>query len=265
MRLDADDTYAVLIAAIESAGGPTYEFAEVPPPTGNIDGGEPTGNIRPGYLYNPNRVELVAGSLVRHGDGVPAFNNSRKPLQITFEFNGQEVTLINNHFRAKGGSSGLYENIQPPINGGEGQREDQAAFVADLVDQILANDPDAKVVVLGDLNDFYFFSPLEELTGGPSPSLSDLYQFLPLEERYSSEFRGNSQTLDYILVTDALLSGALFDPVNVNSGLYNSFDVSDHDPVLASFLIPVPEPGSLALCLGVLVAMTLIRRHWEAS
>ena len=87
---------AALISAIESAGGPAYAFAKVPPPAANIDGGEPTGNIRVGYVYNPHQADLVNGSLIRHGDGLSTFNESRKPMQITFQFNGEEVTLINN-------------------------------------------------------------------------------------------------------------------------------------------------------------------------
>ncbi len=264
VRLDADETYTALIAAISAAGGPTYEFAEIPPPIGNIDGGQRTGNIRVGYLYNPERVDLVSGSLIRHGDGESAFANSRKPLEATFEFNGQQVTIINNHFRSKGGSSGLYENIQPPTNGGVEQREDQAAFVANLVEQKLTIDSDAKIIVLGDLNDFYFFSPLAKLTGGTTPPLKDLYETVPLEERYSSEFRGNSQTLDYILVTDALFNKVMFDPVNLNSGLFNSFTISDHDPVLASLLLPVPEPTTLSLALAA-ICLALKRRRYQLA
>lgn len=257
-RLDADLTYGALIASIVNAGGPTYEFAEVPPPFANIDGGEPTGNIRVGYLYNPNRVELVSGSLIRHGDGESEFNNSRKPLEITFNFNGEEITLINNHFASKGGSSGLYENIQPFINGNESAREAQAAFVADIVEQILQADPNANIVVLGDLNDFEFSTPLAELTGGVDPNLFNLYDLLAPEERYSYIFEGNSQALDHILVTDGLLADAEFDPVHINSGLYGA---SDHDPLLASFLFPVPEPASIAQLLTLLLVSQVVRKR----
>ncbi|MEM9351979.1 MAG: endonuclease/exonuclease/phosphatase family protein [Planctomycetota bacterium] len=258
-RLDADATYAGLIDSIRDAGGPTYFFAEVPPPTGNIDGGEPTGNIRVGYLYNPDRVSLVGGSLIRHGDGVGEFNNSRKPLEATFEFNGEEVTLINNHFRAKGGSTGLFEVIQPPINGGESTREEQAEFVADLVDQIVAADPDARVIVLGDLNDFGFSTPLAELTGQPDSVLSNLEELLDPTDRFTFVFDGNSQSLDHMLVTDSLLAGADFETVNLNAGLLGS--PSDHDPLLASFVVGVPEPGTAGLGL-LLAAFASARRRF---
>ena len=66
---DAGETYRMLIDAIASAGGPRYEFADVAPPDGR-DGGQPGGNIRVGYLYNPERVQVVEGSKQRLLDGV---------------------------------------------------------------------------------------------------------------------------------------------------------------------------------------------------
>ena len=251
-RLDADVTFSQLIQSITSSGGPTYAYAEVPPESANIDGGQPTGNIRVGYLYNPSRVSLVANSLIRHGENEPAFFNSRKPLEATFEFNGELITLINNHFRSKGGSDPLYGIRQPPLNGGEFTRVAQAQFVAGLVEQILAGDPNANVVVLGDLNEFQFLPALEELTGGSDPLLHNLYDLLAEEEQYSFIFEGNSQALDHILATESLLSGAQFDAVHTNSGIGDiglSYTISDHDPLLASFVIGIPEPSTVVLAI----------------
>src|SRR5690606_38299337 len=55
---DATQSYERLIAAIEAAGGPTYKWTDIAPEY-NQDGGEPGGNIRVGYLYNPERVTLA--------------------------------------------------------------------------------------------------------------------------------------------------------------------------------------------------------------
>ena len=71
--------------------------------------------------------------------------------------------------------------------------------------QLLALDPGANVVVLGDLNDFEFSAPLAILKGG---GLTDLMETLPAGERYTYVFDGNSQDLDHILVSPRLLSGA---------------------------------------------------------
>ena len=43
--VDAGETYRALIAAIAAAGGPAYDFRDVPP-VDDQDGGEDGGNIR---------------------------------------------------------------------------------------------------------------------------------------------------------------------------------------------------------------------------
>jgi predicted extracellular nuclease len=248
--LDATATYQALIDAIVAKGGPAYAFAEISPPTANADGG--VGNIRVGYLYDPERVTLKPGSLMRHGDGLPAFDSSRKPLEATFVFNGKEVVLINNHFASK--VSGPPFGAQPPpVDPNEGIRNNQAAFVNSRVDAILALDPAAKVVVLGDLNSFSFDPPHDILVGGASPVLFDLDELIDPTDRYTSVFLGNSDQLDHILASASLIGSAEFDAVHVNSG-FATF-ASDHDPILASFLIEIPEPSTFVLIVvGVLIA-----------
>jgi predicted extracellular nuclease len=51
----ADANYAALIQAIILAGGPQYDYIEIPPQDVS-EGGWPGANIRVGYLYNPSRV-----------------------------------------------------------------------------------------------------------------------------------------------------------------------------------------------------------------
>ena len=53
-----------------------------PRPTANATGGEPNGNIRNGYFYRVDRVDLVEGSLDVIDD--PSFANSRLPLVATW-------------------------------------------------------------------------------------------------------------------------------------------------------------------------------------
>ena len=54
----ADETLRKLTDAITAAGGPRYEWREIAP--GNDqDGGEPGGNIRNVFLFNPDRVSFV--------------------------------------------------------------------------------------------------------------------------------------------------------------------------------------------------------------
>lgn len=267
--VDASLTYQTLINAIAAAGGPTYAFADVAP-TNNADGGEPGGNIRVGYLYDPTRVTLSGPvSRLPGADADPAFADSRKPLLASFEFNGETVTLINNHFASKGASSPLYGTEQPPVNGQEGQRILQAQFVNDYVDGLLSANSDLKLIVLGDLNEFDFEDALQVLEGTPgSEVLKNLAGDLPESERYSFIFDGNSQLLDHILVSSALYDGSqpLFDIVHVNAEFASSF--SDHDPLLASFRIAgtvVPVPASAWLFLSAAGLLGGMRRRLRNS
>ena len=227
---DASLTYQTLIDAIYTAGGPHYQYADIAPDN-NQDGGQPGGNIRVGFLYNPERVEFLAGSMQRlTGD---AFNNSRKSLVAEFVFQNETITVINNHFSSKGGSTPIFGQIQPFVNAREELRSAQAKVVSDYVAGLLDDDAEAKVIVLGDLNEFQFESPLLVLKGGESALLTDLIETLPVLERYSYIFQGNSQALDHILVSPALAGRAEFDSVHVNAEFAEQ--ASDHDPLLSRF------------------------------
>jgi hypothetical protein len=64
--VDASATFQKLIAAIQAAGGPTYDFRQINP-LNDEDGGQPGGNIRVGFLFRPDRVTFVDHP---GGDGV---------------------------------------------------------------------------------------------------------------------------------------------------------------------------------------------------
>lgn len=253
--VDASTTYQTLINAIASAGGPTYEYRQINP-VNDQDGGEPGGNIRQGFLFNPNRVgfvDIVGGTstsntTVTDVNGVPtlsaspgrldptnsAFTTSRKPLVGEFTFNGQTVYVVGNHFNSKGGDQPLYGPNQPPTLSSETQRQQQATVVKNFVQSILAIDPKANVAVVGDLNDFEFSNPVSILE---SAGLTSLIETLPQNERYTYNFEGNAQTLDQILVSNNLLNKLDgYDVVHINSEFADQD--SDHDPSLARFNLP---------------------------
>ncbi|WP_395702671.1 endonuclease/exonuclease/phosphatase family protein [Aquabacterium sp.] len=237
--VDADVTFQKLIDAIVAAGGPRYEYRQINP-VNDQDGGEPGGNIRTGFLFDPTRVSFVEGSLQRLTDtnlaDGDAFASSRKPLVGVFSFNGEDVTVIGNHFNSKGGDQPLYGVTQPPVLSSETQRLQQATLVAGYVDSLLDGNAAAKVIVLGDLNDFQFSNPVGVLEG---VGLTSLVTTLPANERYSYDFEGNAQVLDHIMVSPALLAAnAGFDVVHINSEF--AAQLSDHDPSVARFAIAAP-------------------------
>lgn len=253
--VDASVTFQTLIDAIIAAGGPTYQYRQINP-VDDTNGGEPGGNIRVGFLFNPNRVSFVdrpggtstSNTTVTNVAGVPtvsnspglidptnpAFTSSRKPLIGEFTFNGKTVYIIGNHFNSKGGDQPLYGPNQPPTLSSEVQRQQQATVVKNFVQSILAIAPNANVIVAGDLNDFEFSNPVSILE---SAGLTSLIETLPANERYTYNFEGNAQTLDHVLVSSSLLSKLDgYDVVHINSEFADQD--SDHDPSLARFNLP---------------------------
>jgi 2',3'-cyclic-nucleotide 2'-phosphodiesterase (5'-nucleotidase family) len=261
--VQADANYKALSDAIKGFGGPTYAWTEIAPVDGE-DGGVPGGNIRVGYLYNPERVSLneatkgdattaVAyenGSLTFNPGRIEptnaAFNSSRKPLAAEFTFQGEEVIVINNHFNSKGGDQPLFGKHQPPYLESEAQRLQIATIVNNFVSDINEKNEDANVVVLGDLNDFEFSAPLAALKGD---DLTNLVETLPVSERYTYNYQGNAQVLDHILVSNNLAEAATLDIVNFNSPYMEEHGrASDHDALVAQLDLAVEEgPFSMSL------------------
>lgn len=251
--VSAARTLALLADAVAAAGGPRYRAVEVPPVDG-ADGGRPGGNIRPAILVDPDRARVVergageadhatavtAGPSLRRSPGLiapddAAFVDSRKPLAVELEVAGRPLFLVDLHLVSKGADDPQMGRRQPPRLGSEPQRVAQARLVAGFVAEILAADPQAAVVVLGDLNEHEWRPPVAELTGA---GLVDLIREVPAGDRYTFVFQGRSQVLDHVLLSPALAAGAAVDVVHLNAGLPESQRASDHDPVVAALALP---------------------------
>jgi len=246
----ADLTIARLVHAIESAGGPTYTARAIDP-VNDQDGGQPGGNIRQIFLFQdgdglsfvdrPGGTSTTATTVVASADGSPrlsfspgrvdpanpAWSSSRKPLAGEFQYYDRHLFVIANHFNSKLGDDPLFGRFQPPARSSDARRLQQATIVADFARTILALDPDADIVVLGDLNDFEFSPPLVTLKDA---ALADLIETLPAAERYTYDFEGNSETLDHILVSTSLAPASELDVVHVNAEFDARTRASDHDP-----------------------------------
>ncbi|MFD5915727.1 endonuclease/exonuclease/phosphatase family protein [Kitasatospora sp. NPDC058201] len=244
--VDASATVARFVAAVKAAGGPAYDWRSVDPEDGK-DGGEPGGNIRQVFLFNPLRVSFtdipggtattavdVAGtgtgaaltaSPGRIAPADEAWASSRKPLAGQFSFRGKKVFVIANHFNSKGGDQGIDSRFQAPTRSSEVQRIKQATVEQTFVAKLLAADKEAKVVSLGDFNDYQFSPALAALT--KDGVLRSLVNELPEKEQYSYVYQGNSQVLDHILVSPEV-GYAKYDIVHINAEFAQQ--ASDHDP-----------------------------------
>jgi predicted extracellular nuclease len=257
--VDASQTWSKLISAITAAGGPTYSYKQIDP-VDDQDGGEPGGNIRVGFLFRTDiglsfaagtpgdattAVDAVATgnssdpvALTRNPGRIDpansAFNASRKPLVGHFRYGGKSLFVIANHWNSKGGDDPLCGRLQPPTRSSETQRNQQATAVAGFYNKIKAIDPNARVVVAGDLNDFEYSTAVGKLTAA---GLKDLPATLPDAERYTYVYDGNSQVLDHILLSPSLAGTTYgYDVVHVNSEFASQ--LSDHEPQLVKLTLP---------------------------
>ncbi|MEV7672235.1 endonuclease/exonuclease/phosphatase family protein [Streptomyces sp. NPDC088752] len=249
--VSAGQTVKKFTDAIVAAGGPAYEWRSVDPEN-NKDGGEPGGNIRQVFLFDPARVSFTdrpggdattaTGVTGRKGHAAltvspgridpanAAWADSRKPLAGEFVFRGRTVFVIANHFGSKGGDESIVSHHQPPNRSSEAKRLLQGQAVNGFVKQLLAVEKQADVLVVGDINDFEFSGTTKALTDGGA--LYPAVKSLPRSERYSYVYQGNSQVLDQILTSPGVRHFA-YDSVHINAEFADQD--SDHDPQVLRF------------------------------
>ncbi|MFE6662027.1 endonuclease/exonuclease/phosphatase family protein [Streptomyces sp. NPDC057697] len=247
----ADLTVKKFTDAIVAAGGPAYEWRSIDPED-KKDGGEPGGNIRQVFLFNPERVSFTdrAGGDATTATGVvrergraalthspgridptnTAWENSRKPLVGEFAFRGRPVFVVANHFASKGGDESIFSEHQPPTRSSEVQRHAQGRAVNTFVKKLLSVQKNADVLVVGDINDFEFSGTAKALTAGGA--LYPAIKSLPRSERYTYVYQGNSQVLDQIL-TSPSIRRFQYDSVHINAEFADQN--SDHDPQVLRF------------------------------
>ena len=192
--------------------------------------GTDSRGIDVGYLVRGDRATVESAANYPAPEGL----TSRPPLLITvtvhLEAGDATVYVINNHFTSMSGG-------EKPT---EPRRTAQAEWNVTLVERILADEPEAQVVVLGDLNSFYDSPPLDELR---TAGLRHVYEFTEPYRPYSYIYQGESETLDHILLTPALYAHLVrVEALHINADYpppipddASARRASDHDPVIAVF------------------------------
>ncbi|KAG9247714.1 Endonuclease/exonuclease/phosphatase [Calycina marina] len=249
----ANLTLTTLINSIAAQSNVTYAYAEVDP-VNDVDGGATGYNIRQAYLYNPLVLRLrnpnpgnsttsnvvLPGPELEYNPGRispldPAFTDSRKPLTAAWEtLDGKnKFFTVNVHAGSKFGGTGIQGDERPPINGGIEDRVAQATVTADFIAQILAEDPNAKVIVGGDFNEFSFVTPQEIfLAISGMKDLEDVAG-IPMVERYTYLYEMNCQQLDHIYISSSMTTDAKIEHIHVNTWATSAGQISDHDPSVA--------------------------------
>jgi predicted extracellular nuclease len=207
------------------------------------------------------------------------------------------ITVVLNHLRSllsltdpRVPGSGSQTAAEGWATNGHRVREKRlqgAAWLADWIQQRQLDQPETPILVMGDLNAFEFSDGYVDVVGilkgqpappdqvllarseipgsdpqldpvAVDPPLLNLVEVLPEGERYSFVFAGSAQTLDHILVSEALLDtvDALdFDFARINADFAASnFSqpaagrrTSDHDPAIAFLAPPAFRSADLAV------------------
>ncbi len=194
-----------------------------------IEGFDSRG-IDVGYLVRGDIATLHSVSQHVAPEGL----TSRPPLLITVTLHlasgHQTMYVFNNHFTSMAGG-------EAPT---EPRRTAQAEWNVTLVQELVARDPDALVVVLGDLNSFYTSRPIAALREG---GLRHVYELTEPDIPYTYIYQGESETLDHILMSPSLYAHLeQVHALHVNAdyppaapGDPSPEHTSDHDPLVAVF------------------------------
>lgn len=243
-----------LTNAIKRETGIEYGYVAVDPIHGR-DGGKPSLHIRNAILYKKDKLKLVKENpgnayedtkilkdgkkaylslnpgRIANNDSV--FNFTRKPLVVQFEHNGKNIYVISLHLSSKRGDDPIFGMNQPPKRNTEVNRHKQAKYVNDFIKELLENDKDATVMVMGDINDYNFSKTTQIIKGD---ELIDSITELPENERYTYVFEGMSQVLDNIMLNKEYKGNINVDVIRINSEFMKSQgSFSDHDPVFIQF------------------------------
>jgi predicted extracellular nuclease len=201
-----------------------------------VDGFGPDGNDD---KYNPDNA------LTCDTDGDQVFDGNRlfsrpplivhllvSPLNSSEQF---ELYVIVNHWKSQREDTHAVLYTLP-------RRIQEAQFTAGLVQEYWYAAPEASLVVLGDLNDDPDSQPLTILANA---GLENLSSRVARPARFSYNYEGVSQVLDYILVRlrpNFFPDQVAYYPVNADYPydlIMDSASVhrsSDHDPVIASII-----------------------------
>ncbi|EPE06755.1 endonuclease exonuclease phosphatase family protein [Ophiostoma piceae UAMH 11346] len=258
--VDSSTTLANLAAAIAArTGGVQYSYTWINPSNGK-DGGQPGGNIRQAYLYNPKVVSLhntgakAGGSadvnaVLTNSAGKPTlkfnpgridpandvWDSSRKPLAAEWKtVDGHVFFTVNVHWSSKGGSSSLQGDLRPPVNKPVEERTQQANVTASFIAEIIGLDSDARVIMAGDLNEYAVVQPVK--TFASVSGLIDINDAanIPLEERYTYTYDMDMEELDHMFVSPAIAAESLeAEHLHINTWVSYDDQVSDHDPTVA--------------------------------
>jgi uncharacterized protein len=213
---------------------PAYEARLIP--------ASPTAMQNVGFLVKTSQVQIdsvtqeelpgcvgtaaTCNTFTDPNNNQPALLNDRPPLilRATVDPSGvnpRQIIVIVNHLRS-------FIDIETVIGEGprvRAKRKAQGEFLADLLQDLQANNPTTPIISIGDYNAYEFndgyTDPIATIKGMPTaddevvvdespdlvnPNFINLTDGLPAEQRYSFIFEGTPQALDHVIVNSVATS-----------------------------------------------------------
>ena len=237
---DADSALADLVRRLNDvAGAEVWSYVPLPEALYDVE----RDVIRNAIIYR-NDVVMPVGNSVGDADEAVWFN-AREPIAQTFVKDGDAFTVVANHFKSKSPGEPTGDNVDAGDGQGEwnGDRQRQAAALADFAAGLRTSTGDDDVVLLGDFNAYTQEDPIQVLEDAGYVDLGTEFD----EGRYSYVYDDMSGSLDHALAT-ASLTAKVTDVThwNINAvesyayqyvgdpALYaaNPYRSSDHDPLI---------------------------------
>ncbi|MDO9237700.1 MAG: ExeM/NucH family extracellular endonuclease [Aquabacterium sp.] len=214
-------------------GQGSYATVSLPTAIAGTAAGTGTDAIRVAMIYKPANVSLVSGAM----SDTAAINN-RPPLAQTFgAANGEQFTVIVNHFKSKSCDA---QSAAVDLDQGDGQgcfndrRQQQATQLRSFINSVQTLRGDNDVLVIGDLNAYGKESPILNLTGN---SLVDLIETFNGISDYSYVFDGELGYLDHALASTSMapqVTGTAHWHINADEPFVIDYNVEFKQPVCAS-------------------------------
>lgn len=193
---------ADLSAALADPCGFAYQVSHLESPDAR--------GIDNAMLSDPRRVQIEAVTLRQACSPVPTEVTDpliacaageeplfgRPPLHVEARIDDVPYHLFVNHFKSKRGGE-----IETDL-----ERIRQAVVLNGLSAALLAADPDARLIALGDFNDNELSPALLLLTDPAQGGVyADPLDTLPVEDRYTYNFGGVVEQIDIVLLSPALI------------------------------------------------------------
>ncbi|APR87667.1 Endonuclease/exonuclease/phosphatase [Minicystis rosea] len=195
-----------------------------------FDGNDPRG-INVGMLSKVKPDKVVShkdDAFTRNGTNGPSYHYARDCLEVHFTFNGRHMVVLGVHFKAKASPDDPDKRLA------------EAQHTRAIADAIMAEDPGAGVIILGDFNDTPGSPPVAAVAGAAPALFTDAADVVPTANRYSYEFNGTLELIDHQMANP--LAAAMLDPATVVIKHGKAIDDgskagSDHSPIFAVYQV----------------------------